>query len=199
MGVEALMIAFYEQPELIHDIMDTLTDLWLSLYAGVVRDVRIDAIHMWEDMSGKQGSLISPAMVEEFMLPNYRKISHFARENNIPVFSVDTDGNVQELVPLFLSAGVNLVYPFEVAAGCDINTYRQLYPALGIMGGIDKQQIALGKEATDTELHRIEGVFQRSGFVPSLDHLIHPDISWTDFQYFIARLKEMIFRYAGTY
>ena len=199
MGVEALMIAFYEQPELIHDIMDTLTDLWLTLYAQVIRDVRVDAIHLWEDMSGKQGSLISPAMIEEFMLPNYRKISRFAKENGIPVFSVDTDGDVRELVPLFLSTGVNLIFPFEVAAGCDINEYRRQYPNLGIMGGIDKQKIALGPKSIDTELKRIEGMFRHSGFIPSLDHLIHPEISWADFQYFITRLREMIFRYAGTY
>ena len=60
MGVEELLVSFYEQPELIHDMMNYLTDFWLTMYEKVCKDVKVDAIHMWEDMSGKNGSLISP-------------------------------------------------------------------------------------------------------------------------------------------
>jgi len=44
-------------------------------YEQLAPHVQIDMIHIWEDMSGKQGSLISPAMIEAFMmLRNYRKL-----------------------------------------------------------------------------------------------------------------------------
>jgi uroporphyrinogen decarboxylase len=192
MGVEELLVSFYEQPELIKDMMNYLTDFWIYLYEKVCKNVKVDCIHIWEDMSGKQGSLISPRMVREFMLPNYRKIKAFAERNGIPVISLDTDGNCSELVPLFMESGINLILPFEVAAGSDIVDYRRKYPNLGIMGGIDKQEIAKGKEAIDKELERISGMFTHSGFIPALDHLIHPEISWEDFKYFVFKLKEYI-------
>ncbi|NJD04172.1 MAG: hypothetical protein FIA99_16615 [Ruminiclostridium sp.] len=192
MGVEELLVSFYEQPELIRDMMDYLTDFWIAIYEKVCRDVKVDCIHMWEDMSGRNGSLISPGMVREFMMPNYKKIKRFAEKNDIPVFSLDTDGDCSELVPLYMECGINLVMPFEVAAGCDITGYRRKYQELCIMGGIDKREIAKGKEAIDRELGRISEMFDHGRYIAALDHLVHPEISWADFNYFVNRLKEMI-------
>jgi hypothetical protein len=192
LGVETLLVSFYDQPELIREIMDYLTDFWLSIYARVCRQVKVDAIHMWEDMSGKNGPLISPKMVREFMMPNYKKIKAFADMQGIKILSLDTDGDCSKLIPLFMECGINLLFPFEVAAGSDIVAYRKQYPNLGIMGGIDKQEIAKGKTCIDRELERIAEMFKHSGYIPGLDHLIHPEISWEDFNYFISRLKKMI-------
>lgn len=192
MGVEKLLMAFYDEPELIHDMMDYLTDFWIRIYEKVCEEVKVDCIHIWEDMSGCNGSLISPNMVREFMMPNYKKIKAFADKKDIPIISLDTDGDCSELVPLFIESGINLVFPFEVAAGCDITKYRKQYPKLGIMGGIDKLEIAKGKESIDKELDRISDMFKFSGYIPSLDHLPHPQISWDDFKYFVYRLKEII-------
>ncbi len=193
MGVENLLVAFYDDPELIHDMMDYLTDFWIAIYEKVCKTVKVDAIHIWEDMSGKNGSLISPQMVRDFMIPNYKKIKAFANKHNIPIFSVDTDGDCSQLIPLFIEAGVNLIFPFEVAAGNDILAYRKQYLNLCIMGGIDKQEIAKGPESIDKELLRIKPMLNQSGYIAALDHLIHPEISYSDFRYFCTKLKDEIF------
>ena len=192
MGVEGLLIKFYDDPGLIKDIMDYMTDFWITIYEKICKDIRVDCIHMWEDMSGKNGSLISPEMVRKFMMTNYKKIKAFADGHDIKIFSMDTDGDVSELIPLFMECGINLVFPFEVAAGCDIVEYRMKYHNLGIMGGIDKREIAKGKVAIDRELERISEVFKHSGYIAALDHLPHPEISWEDFKYFTKRLHEII-------
>ena len=193
MGVETLLTSFYDDPELIHEMMDFLTDFWIGLYAKAMADVQIDHIHIWEDMSGKQGPLISPAMFREFMTPNYKKIARFARDNNIPVLSVDTDGNMDVLMPLLAESGVNLALPFEVQAGCDVVTYKQKYPSICLCGGIDKREIALGPDAIDRELDRIGPLLRGSGYLPMLDHLPHPEISFADFTYFTEELRKRIF------
>lgn len=124
MGAEEVLVGFYTEPEMIRDIMDTYTELWLQLYGVVAERVQIDHIHIWEDMSGKQGSLVSPAMIEDFMMPSYDRIAAFAKEHGVPVVSVDSDGQVDELVPLMMKHGVNAFMPFEVQAGCDIEVFR---------------------------------------------------------------------------
>ena len=192
MGVENLLTNFCEEPELVHEIMDYLTDFWLTIYKKVLSDIQIDHIHIWEDMSGKHGPLISPAMFREFMKPNYLKIADFAKQNNIPVISVDTDGNMDILMPLLEESGVNLVFPFEVQAGCDIVEYKKQYPNLSILGGIDKRALTKSHEMIDNELDRIDEMFHASGYIPSLDHLIHPQISYENFLYFVKRLKQKI-------
>lgn len=193
MGVEGSLCAFYDDPELVKDILEYLTDFWICIYNKICKDVRVDIISIWEDMSGKQGSLISPDMIKEFMLPNYRKIKAFAEANNIPIMQVDTDGNCEELIPLFADAGVNMMLPFEVAAGCDIVELRRKYPYMSMMGGIDKMEIAKGRVAIDKELERIIPLINNPGYFPALDHLIPPEISYDDYCYFVNRLKVMIF------
>ena len=193
MGVEGSLCAFYDDPDLVHDIMDTLTDFWIQIYTKVCRDVKADILHIWEDMSGKQGSLISPGMIREFMLPNYRKLKDFAEANGIGVMQVDTDGNCEMLIPLFAEAGVNMMLPFEVAAGCDVIALRKKYPYMSMMGGIDKREIAKGGAAVDAELERIRPLINETGYFPALDHLIPPEIGYDDYSYFVYRLKDMIF------
>lgn len=196
MGIENFLIALYDDPDLIHNMMDEWTNVWLAIYEKVCQRVKVDAIHMWEDMSGKAGSLISPAMIREFMMPNYKKIKAFADSHQIPIFSLDTDGDCHQLIPLFLECGINMIMPFEVSAGSDILEYRKQYPNLCIYGGIDKREIAKGKASIDRELDRIDSIFEFPGYFASLDHLIPPDISRSDFVYFVRELRKRILKHA---
>lgn len=193
LGVEYLLVAFYDEPDMVRDIMQTYTTIWLDVYEEIVKVVPVDHIHIWEDMSGKQGSLISMAMIHEFMGPEYDRVAAFARRHNIPVLSVDTDGQVEQLIPAFLQHGVNAMMPFEVQAGNDVVAYRRQYPKLGIMGGLDKSALAKGKPEMHRELDRAEQMLALGGWVPGFDHLIPPDASWANFKYFMEQLKKMIF------
>lgn len=193
MGVEGSLFAFYDQPELVRDIMDGLTDFWLCIYEKVCQEVRVDILHIWEDMSGKQGSLISPALIEEFMAPNYRRLRDFADRHGIQVIQVDTDGNCEELIPVFSRCGVNMMLPFEVRAGCDVVELRKKYPEMAMLGGIDKLEIAQGGEALRRELSRVEPLIGQSGYFPALDHLIPPDMSFAVYSEFVRELRRRIF------
>jgi uroporphyrinogen decarboxylase len=193
MGAEEFLIAFYTDPALVKDMMSHLTALWIALWMRVRNEVRIDRIHIWEDMSGRQGSLISPKMVNEFMMPCYDRIAAFAREAGVRVISVDTDGDCSELVPIYMEHGINLIYPFEVQAGNDILAYRRKYPRLGILGGLDKRALALGKKAIDREVERARETVKHGRYIPCYDHLIPPDVPWGDFKYSCERLREVCF------
>lgn len=195
MGVEECLYAFYDNPMLVHEIMTDLTDFWLALYEKICRDIQVDIFHIWEDMSGKQGSMISCSMVREFMLPQYRRIRDFCRTHDIPVIQVDTDGNCEELIPVFHEAGVNMMMPFEVTEGSsgDIVGLRGKYPYMAMQGGIDKRALTEGPAYIDRELSRIYPLIGQTGYFPALDHLIPPDVSFENYRYFVNRLKEMIF------
>jgi uroporphyrinogen decarboxylase len=192
LGDEECLIAFYTMPDLVHDIMDHLTSLYLTVFEKVVKIVQVDVIHIWEDMCGRQGPLISPAHWDEFMGPNYRRIKAFADTHNIPIISVDTDGNPDLIIPSMMRAGVNYLYPMEVAAGCDVNILRDKYPTLGMMGGIDKRVLAKGKKAIEEELKRIIPAEQKGRYIPDLDHLVPDDVSWDNYCHFAEHLKSFV-------
>ena len=46
-GLERQVMMFYDEPDLMHEILDTLCDLWISLYTRVQRDVHIDWFFIW--------------------------------------------------------------------------------------------------------------------------------------------------------
>ena len=193
LGAEALLIYFYEMPELIRDMMEHLTFLWISLWKRVLCEVPIDHIHIWEDMSGHQGSLISPAMVRGFMMPCYDRIAAFAREAGVQLLSVDTDGDCSELVPIMMEHGVNVFFPFEVQAGNEISDYRKRYPLLGIIGGLDKRALVGTRADIDREIARAAEMVRFGCYVPGFDHLIPPDVPWDNYRYAAERLKEVCY------
>lgn len=192
LGDEECLVAFYTMPDLVHEIMDHLTSLYLTVFEKVVKEIRVDVVHLWEDMCGRQGPLISPSHFNEFMAPNYRRIKEFADKHNIKVFSVDTDGNPDLIIPSMMNTGVNYMWPMEVTAGCDVNVIRDKYPTLGIMGGIDKRVLAIGPEAIDKELNRIKPAIEKGRYIPDLDHNIPDNVSWKNYCYYAERLKKLV-------
>ena len=192
LGDEECLLAFYDDPALVHEIMEHVTDIYVTVFEKVAAEVRVDVIHIWEDMCGRQGPLISPSMWEEFMGPCYRRIKAFADRRDIPVISVDTDGLPHDIIPPMMSAGVNYLFPQEVAAGCDVVEMQGLFPGLGMMGGIDKRALAAGPAAIDAELERLRPAVEAGRYVPDLDHLIPSDVSWESFCHYAEALKRLV-------
>ena len=126
------------------------------------------------------------------MGPNYRRIKAFADQHNIAIILVDTDGNPDRITPPMLQSGVNLLYPMEVAAGCDVNQWQQKYPTLAMMGGIDKRVLAYGPQAIDQEIERLRPAVEKGRFIPELDHLVPDDVSWENYCYYARALKELV-------
>lgn len=192
LGDEDGLIAFRAMPDLVHEIMDHMTSLYLTVFEQVVKEVRVDVIHLWEDMCYRGGPLISPAMWERFMAPCYRRIKAFADRHTIPVISVDTDGDPSLITPAMIAAGVNFLYPMEVAAGCDVNAWQKKHSGLAMLGGIDKRVLTQGPAAIDRELARVRPAVEAGRYIPDLDHLIPDDVSWDNYSYYARALKRMV-------
>jgi uroporphyrinogen decarboxylase len=192
MGAVGCLMALALDPDLIEDINRTLCDLWYKLWSRVFEETRIDAVYFWEDMAGKQGSLISPAMFRRFMTPHYQRLTLLASRHGVRMITVDSDGNMHGLSPLFLEAGVPVLYPYEVQAGNDIPRLLAEHPGLYAMGGMDKRAMAAGRAATDAEMERVRALLPLGRYIPFPDHLIPPDVSWENYRYFVWRWKELI-------
>jgi uroporphyrinogen decarboxylase len=192
MGDEQLLYAFYDCPELVHDLMDSYTDMILAIWDRMVREVEFDLIEFWEDMASKNGCLISPDTFREFMLPNYRRVATFAKEHGIEILLVDSDGYIDDLAPVMMEGGITAMYPFEVGAGCDVVQVRRRYPSLGIIGGLSKEAMIYGKDAMDKELEKARRYIKLGRFIPGPDHFVLSSVPWSNYRYFMERLREII-------
>lgn len=192
MGYEQLFINYYEEPELIHDIISTFTDVWIAIAEEVLSCVDIDHVQIWEDISAGTGSMVSPALIKEFMIPYYKRYAAFFKSKGVDLIFVDTDGYCHDLIPVFLEGGMTGMYPMETHCGMDIVRVRKEYPDLRIMGGVSKSEIVKGPDVVDKLLAPVREVLKSGGFIPFGDHFIPPEVPWEEFKYYRNKLNALI-------
>ena len=192
MGYENIFYAYYDQPDLIDDILDTFTNLWIAVYSEVLADVEVDHVHIWEDISANRGSMVSPELMRRFMVPRYKKLTSFLKSRGVNIILVDTDGDCSDIIPVFLEGGVTGLFPFEVGCGIDLLKVRKDYPKLQMLGGVPKGQLSLGRDSIDRLLETVGEVLKIGGFIPFVDHLVPPEVHWDDFKYYRTKLNRMI-------
>ncbi len=194
-GLENLVFMFFDDPELLSEILDTMCDLWVAFYTRVHRDCPLDYFFVWEDMCFKNGPLIGPDMFREFLLPRYERLTSTLRQAGVEHIIVDSDGDVRKLVPLWLEGGVNLIFPWETQMGLDITEVRREFPELGMIGGMNKAALAKDRAAIDAELAKVPWMLEQGRFIPAVDHFVPPDVSWDNYRYFYEKLRELVWKY----
>ncbi len=189
-GLERLCTLFYDDPAFVEEILDAHAEFLIGMLSQILEATDIDVFGFWEDMCYNAGPLLSPAMARKFLLPRYRRVIDFARSRGVHYFGLDSDGRVDLLIPVWMDAGLDILYPFEVAAGMDVGEVRRKFGrGLRIWGGVDKRALALGRGAIDAEIERRKPLIAEGGYVPTLDHSAPPDISYSDYCYFMERLR----------
>lgn len=191
-GYKNLFYYYYDEPDLLKDILNTFTNVWIAIWEEVMSRVEIDCVHIWEDVSTGTASMISPCIFKEFMTPYYKKLTNFLKAKGVNIILLDTDGDCSELIPLFLDAGITGLWPMEVSAGMDVLATRKKYPKLQIMGGIPKLNIALGNKQIDKFLEPVEWLLKQGGYIPFGDHSIPPQVPWKYFRYYREKLNHII-------
>jgi uroporphyrinogen decarboxylase len=194
MGVQRLSLMLYDDPGLVHEMCEHIADFTIETLRPVVAKVQFDFAMIWEDMAGKDGPLCSPATYRRFMLGPLRRVTDFLHGRGIQHIILDSDGNNDVLVPLWLEAGVTGLRPFEIAARSDPVTARRQYgKGLVLQGGIDKRALARGPQAIDREvLSKVPWLCLQGGYFPQVDHLVPPDVSLENYTYYARLLRAVV-------
>lgn len=191
-GTERLLYMYFDAPDFVHRVNELQCVLCESALNIVLPEFKLDYIGYHEDMAYKNGSMIAPDMFREFMSPYYRRITGIAREHGVDIHYMDSDGDIRELVPLWIECGIRLVSPLEVAAGMDVAALRREYgKELAMVGGFDKRILAAGKPEIRAELERLRPVIEGGGYIPTCDHAVPPDVSLENYAFFVQTLKSM--------
>jgi uroporphyrinogen decarboxylase len=190
LGVQNLCLAFYDQPELVERMMEERSDRIIEITAEVLKYTPIDMFGYWEDMAYNHGSLVDPKMYRKFALKHYRRVNDWLRSQGIKHILLDSDGDVTELISIWVDSGINVLWPFERQSGMDVLKVRSEYGRdLALMGGIDKRTLIAGGEEMKTEIDRVMPLVEEGGYIPELDHSVPPDISWPNFCEYIEYLQ----------
>jgi hypothetical protein len=195
MGVENFSYLCYDDRDMLAEMVDTISNLVCWALDYILPKIKVDCGWGWEDICFRTGPLISPEIFKEVAVPGYRKIADKLLEYGVDLYVVDSDGMIDHLVPLWLEAGVNVMFPIEIGAWkADPMAFRKKYgKALRIIGGIDKLVIPKGQKAIDEEIERRLPLMREGGFIPLPDHLITPETPLENYQYYLEKIRGLRF------
>lgn len=183
MGTVNLSLAWYDQPELMHEMMDFIAEFLIETCRPVLEKIQVDYFTFNEDLAMKSGPLLGPDTFREFIFPRLKRVVEFLRGHGVRHVVVDTDGNPTLLVPQFLDAGVDTLWPLERASAVDPRAWRSRFGQnLRMWGGVDKRVLNQGLAAIQAHLREFIPLIEEGGFIPTVDHTIPPDVSWDDFR-----------------
>lgn len=189
LGIERHLYAFYDEAELMRRINSDLVEYNIRTANELYKILEPDFIAVAEDMSYNHGPMLSYALYKDFILPYYKKTIPSIKKKNVKIF-IDSDGEVKEMIPWLLEAGIEGVCPLERQAGVDINLLRKKYPKFLLMGGYDKMVMSLGETAMREEFERILPVMKSGGYTPCTDHHVPPGVSLENYRIYIKLFEQ---------
>lgn len=194
MGTENVSLGWYDQPSLMHEMMEFIADFTIEVSRPLLEETDIDYVFLNEDMAMKSGPLLSPSTYRQFVFPHMKRLVGFLKGAGVRYVLVDTDGNSEPLIPLLMEAGVDGIWPLERAAqDTDPKWLRKKYGrSLRLWGAVDKREIARGPAAIEEHLRDLVPLVEEGGFIPTVDHTVPPDISLESFRYYLRRKADLL-------
>ncbi len=190
---EGVAYAIYDYPEMLEDMVETCCTLVEDVLDQALPHFTFEFASGWEDICFNNGPIISMDFFNQVVLPRYKRIGTKLKAAGIDIWYTDCDGDVRPLIPGFLEAGINCLFPYEVVSCVHpaelLNEYGK---DLRIMGGFDKLQMIKGKEAIKAYMESLVPLVERGGYIPFCDHRCPPDVTQENYLYYLD-LKEKMF------
>ncbi len=189
LGIENHLLAFYDQPELLHRINSDLAE-WMKKCILRLSEICVpDFMTFAEDMSYNNGPMLSQHHYMTFMHPYYEQVIPLLNTQSICPF-IDSDGDITTALDWFAASGIQGVLPLERQAGVEIATLQDMQPEMIFIGHFDKMCMNKGENAIRAEFDRLLPLAARGRFIPSVDHQTPPGVSYQDYLVYMRCFKE---------
>ena len=193
-GVENCSYLYADDEPLFDEIIQTVGQLCFQcVKATLDTGAKFDFAHFWEDICFKNGPLVVPSVFAEKVGPHYSRITSLLKQHGINIVSLDCDGLIDSLLPIWLENGVNTMFPIEVGTwNASIAPWRKQFgKELRGVGGMNKVVFSHDRKAIDAEIERLRNLVELGGYIPCPDHRIAPDAEWDNVRYYCDKLHEV--------
>jgi len=194
MGLEGASLAVYDDPAWFEEMVTAAADCVIGVLTRVLETGgRFEGCSLWEDMCYNRGPLLGPAQFRRYLVPHYRRLTDLLHRHGVDVVWVDCDGKIDELIPLWLEAGVNCMFPIEVGTwGGDAIALRRHYGKdVLMMGGFDKNILARDKTAIEAEVRRLAPLVEEGGYIGFCDHRVPPNVPLENYVHYLKTVREV--------
>jgi uroporphyrinogen decarboxylase len=152
-GMESLMVYIKTEPGAVHELLFRLMDFQLEI-ARHYLEVGVEMIGCSDDLGSQKGLLFSPQVLEDFFLPQYRRLFSLYKSRDVLV-NFHSCGSIASLVDIFMGLGIDILNPIQASAN-DLDELRRLTQGrMALQGGVSSALMVSGPpQAIKEEVHR---------------------------------------------
>ncbi len=190
-GTELLLMAMVTDPDWCADIFQHMCKVQLELFDRVWdRGYRFDCLRWPDDLGYRNGLFFSPQTYRDVLKPVHKYACDWAHEKGAVVM-LHSCGNVTDLLPDLLEAGIDGLNPFEIKAGMDpVEVKRTFGDRLVIEGGIDTRLMS-DPEAIENEIRtKLPILKENGGYIFHSDHSVPDTVGLDDYQRVVELVRE---------
>ena len=162
-GVERFMMNLHERPDVVHAALDCVCGFYYEANERFFREAgsAVDGFFFGNDFGTQRDLLVSPAQLEEFIFPWFRKFTAQAHRFGCQVI-LHSCGSVHRVIGTLINAGVECLHPLQALAGnMDAVTLgRDFKGKIAFLGGIDTQDLLVNAtpEEVKSDVRRVKSL-----------------------------------------
>lgn len=193
MGMENFLLAFYDQPELIHEMFSFWNNFTIKMIRPYLDRVDVDIFVLMEDLAYNKAPHLPPDVYREFWLPYQDELIAEVKKHEVENICLWSAGDIDVMIPMLMDHGVNCLWPVErCSANMDPVRLRKIYgKELKMNGGVPWKCLLDGPEAIDREIDRLLPLISEGGFIPAIDDMVSPEIELENYKYYINRIRSV--------
>jgi uroporphyrinogen decarboxylase len=152
-GMENAMCGFHAEPNAMREVLHRIMDFQLSI-AWHYLQLGVEMVSMSDDLGTQCGLLLSPALIEEFLVPEYRRLFAVYKANGVLV-NFHSCGHIEPILDVFMQLGVDILNPVQATANNLHMVRSKTAGRMALLGGVSSGLIAAGPiPAIREEVHR---------------------------------------------
>jgi len=177
-------------------MVEKLVEMSIDHNVAVARNaIRMgaDFIALGDDYGATTGPIFSPKSFEELLLPGLKTVVSEIKKAGGFVIK-HTDGNINSILDMIISAGIDAIHPLEEKAGMDIAGVQEKYRGkVAVIGGIDCSELLTNKFPEDVIAETkklLKNISSRGGHIVASSNTIHPKVKPENYLAMVDTVKE---------
>lgn len=143
-GMENALMNMLAAPELVHYVDDHIMEFYikaLEIFLDATKG-KLHAILIGDDMGSQQDLMISPQMVNEFIIPGAKRLVDLAHRYGVKVI-YHSCGSIIRAIPMLIEAGVDVIHPIQsLAHEMEPENLKVKFGGMvSFCGGVDTQEL----------------------------------------------------------
>ena len=141
-GMEDLMCYLHSEPNAVRELLHGIMGFQLGIAKHYLA-AGVEMVGMGDDWGTQRGPLLSPDLIEDLFVPEYRRLFDLYKSRGVLV-SFHSCGHIEPLLPLFMDLGVDILNPVQASAN-DLDKVRRITQGrMALQGSVSSATIVAG-------------------------------------------------------